>query len=75
MVVKWRANGSRVRTLIQGRSDTGGKDAADAADAAPRSVADRRMERRRPSSSSATTKAGPRAEWSDTSNSRCPERA
>jgi hypothetical protein len=72
VVVKWRANGSRVRTLIQGRSDTGGKDADDAA---PRSVAARRMERRRPSPSSATTKAGPRAEWSDTSNSRCPERA
>ena len=70
--VKWRANGSRVRTLMRGRSDARG-DATD--DGVPRSVADRRMERRRPSPSSTTTKAGPRAEWSGTSESRCPERA
>src|SRR3954451_10461251 len=44
-VVKWRANGSRVRTLMRGRSEARG-DATD--DGVPRSVTDRRMERRRP---------------------------
>ena len=71
-MVKWRANGSRVRALMRGRSEARG---GETDDGVPRSVTDRRMERRRPSPSSTTTKAGPRAEWSDTSDSRCPERA
>src|SRR3954463_12373760 len=69
VVIKWRANGSRVRALIRGRSDARGDNGV------PRSVTDRRMERRRPSPSSTTRKVGPRAEYSDTRDSRCPERA
>jgi hypothetical protein len=72
VAVKWRANGSRVRALTRGRSEGGG---GETDGGVPRSVADRRTERRRPSPSSTTTKAGLRAEWSDTSDSRCPERA
>ena len=71
MTLKWRAKGSRIRTLT--RAFTSG-DAEEAAFAA-RSVADLRTERRRPSARPTTRKAGPRADRSDTTGSRWPASA
>ena len=71
MTLKWRAKGSRIRTLT--RAFTSG-DAEEAAFAA-RSVADLRTERRRPSARLTTRKDGPRADRSDTTGSRWPASA
>ena|SRR5208283_178927 len=61
VALKWRANAVRVRTLIRGRS-AGDRSASGASRA--RSVEAIRIERRRPSGSATTTKAGPRPDRS-----------
>ena len=70
MVAKCCASGSRVRTLTRRASSDLLVLVAPA-----KSVMDRRTERRRPSGSAIMTKAGPRAECTDTSSNCCPIRA
>lgn len=71
MTLKWRAKGSRIRTLTRAFTSSDAEEAAFAA----RSVADLRTERRRPSARPTTRKAGPRADRSDTTGSRWPASA
>ena len=71
LLFKWRINVSSVRTLMRAmaREPSGSADVS-----LPRSVTERRIERRRPSGNRTTTKAGPRADWAETSSRRCPAR-
>lgn len=67
MLFKWRINVSRVRTLMRG-ADFDSLHAS--GEKVARSVADRRIERRRPSGNRTTTNAAPRPDWTDTSSRR-----
>lgn len=67
MLFKWRINVSRVRTLTRG-ADSDSLRASN--ETVTRSVIDRRIERRRPSSNRTTTNAVPRPDWTDTSSRR-----
>ena len=62
MLFKWCINVSSIRTLM-GANDC--EAPCSSCDVDARSVTDRRIERRRPSESRTTTKAGPRAELDD----------
>ena len=74
MRARWRARGSSVRTLTR-RGPPPSSPPAPCAEGAPRSVAERRIERRLPSGSATTTKAGPRPERAGSSASRWPASA
>jgi hypothetical protein len=67
VLFKWRINVSSVRTLTR---DADFDAFRSSGDGTARSVAERRIERRRPSGKRTTTKAGPRPDRLDTSSRR-----